>query len=450
VKTGVIALSFALGTGALARDPDEVDAPDPVESPAEPEPEPEPESEPSEAVAGPLAVDVVLPSGLRVIVARDTTLPVASVVLALETGTEDDPADRPGLVHALGYHLLQGNRELPPEGIARIAHDGGGVTSMAVGPAQIRYESLVPVSLLDDMMLAESKRLRSPSIDATLWKDSLGWARRDARRNRALPLDALAALHGADGLGHAGRNASADVKSMVPRAVAQELAERMSYARATLVVVSPLPPSEVLDRARPLFADLPEQARQVRDRYSAPRAEAGPRRFAQPEANGSTVAWPVPPGSEELERARIFCRVINRQRRIEPEPARARLRCHLDEDPRRAVLVLRATGVDDDPLALIRARLRRIFDGEDERLLEQQRQIVTRDFALELSTPLGLSRRLATTDPRSAPTAGDTSQRPLGQLTGLHATDRSTGHDVAFAQRYSIEAGMQIVASKEP
>jgi hypothetical protein len=440
VNTSLFVLGLALAATSRAQGPAETPSAtveDAARAPAEAVP-----------AAGPFAVDEVLPSGVRIIVARDRTLPVAAVVLALETGTEDDPSDRPGLVHALGYHLLQGNRELPPEGVARIAHDGGGVTSMAIGPAQIRYEALVPVSLLEDMMWAESQRLRSPSVDAGLWHDSLGWARRDARPNRALPPAAIAALHGADGLAHAGRNASAELEAMVPRAVAHELADRMSYARATLVVVSPLEPSDVLERARELFADLPEQPRQIRDRFSFPRVQDGPRRFTQPEANGSTVAWPVPPGSEELERARILCRVINRQRRVDPEPERARLRCHLDEDPRRAVLVLRASGVEE-PVDLVRDRLRRIFEGEDQRLLEQQRDIVARSFELELSTSLGLARRLATSDPRAAPSSATDPKRRLGELTGLDAT-RAESFGATLAERYPLEAGMQIVAPQEP
>ena len=37
-----------------------------------------------------------------------------AVVLAVEVGTRDDPDKLPGLVHALAYHLQQGNRELAP------------------------------------------------------------------------------------------------------------------------------------------------------------------------------------------------------------------------------------------------------------------------------------------------------------------------------------------------
>lgn len=463
MKAGALLVSLALSASASARasrDASEPPAPSGgrAEDPYEEAPLPPDASEPppdarelsatsdeKPAITGRTALDTVLPSGLRIVVARDGTLPVAAVVLAIETGTEDDPSDRPGLVHALAYHLLQGNRELPPGGVARIAHDGGGLTSLAVGPTQVRFESLVPMSLLDDMLWAESQRLRSPTVDEPLWNDTLGWARRDARRDWALPLEALAAVHGAEGLGHPGRKASPALRAMTPRAVAQELAQRMSYARATLVVVSPLEPAAVLARARPLFADLPESSRHVHDRFSPPLGTGGPRRIKVPEADGSILAWPVPPGSEQADWARVWCRVINRQRRGKEDPRRARLRCHLDEDPRRATLILRASGVED-PLELVRARIGRIAEGQDDRLVDRQQRIVAQQIDFALSTPLGLGRRLATLDPRASPSK--TTTHELARLTGLHALQQSDAYREPLAL-YRLEAAIQLIAADD-
>ncbi|MGB1274503.1 MAG: hypothetical protein ACPG77_02045, partial [Nannocystaceae bacterium] len=96
-------------------------------------------------------IDGILPCGLRVLVARDLSLPVAAVVLAIETGSEDDPEPRSGLAHALAYHLMQGNRELAPGEALATAHDGGGMVALSTGSSQIRFESVVPLSRLDAM-----------------------------------------------------------------------------------------------------------------------------------------------------------------------------------------------------------------------------------------------------------------------------------------------------------
>jgi hypothetical protein len=103
--------------------------------------------------------------------------------------------------------------------------------------------------------------------------------------------------------------------------------------------------------------------------------------------------WPVGPDPASLLQATVWCRALNRQRRHEGEPSRARVKCHLDVDPRRATLVVQATGVDD-PVALVRARLERL-EHDDAPLVERQRQAVLHQESLELRTPLPLARRLA-------------------------------------------------------
>src|SRR5690606_41541562 len=75
--------------------------------------------------------------------------------------------------------------------------------------------------------------------------------------------------------------------------------------------------------------------------------------------SGERFVWPVAPDPASLGQATVWCKAINRQRRAPSDPARARLRCHLDVDPRRATLVLHATGVED-PKALVQARIERL------------------------------------------------------------------------------------------
>ena len=72
-------------------------ASEPVAPAEPPAPTTSPTPEPAEAVADDvLTIDEILPCGLRIVAAQDKTLPVAAIVLAVETGTEDDPTDQPG------------------------------------------------------------------------------------------------------------------------------------------------------------------------------------------------------------------------------------------------------------------------------------------------------------------------------------------------------------------
>lgn len=215
------------------------------------------------AVAADQALEVVLDCGLRVLIARDRTLPVAAVILAVESGPEDDPEDTPGLTHALAYYLLYGNRELRPGESIDTVHAGGGVSSMAVGLAQVRYESVVPASRLEEILWIESQRLRSPTVAADAWKKALRDAAGDVPRQGILPPPGLAAVHRQESLGHSGRRPGPNLAGLNEGALSSQLRARFNYARATLVVVAPEDPRELLGAVERLFGDLPQAKRQV-------------------------------------------------------------------------------------------------------------------------------------------------------------------------------------------
>jgi hypothetical protein len=354
---------------------------------------------------------------------------------------------------------LQGNRELRPAGAPALVHDQGGVAGIAVGPAQVRYESLVPISALPDVLWLESQRLRAPTVSAELWSATLRWARRDTTRVWRAPLLAMAAAHGATGLEHEGRIVGPGLDEMVPRAVGQALAERFRYELATLVVVSPHPPAELRERIEGLFSELPAQPRHVRDRSPRWRAGTAPRVLPLVGEKGTELVWPVAPEPASLLEATVWCKALNRQRRHEGDPSRARVRCHLDVDPRRATLVVQSTGADD-PTALVRARLARLEPGGDDApLVERQRQAVLHEQALELRGPLPLARRLAgaaaeatgvdTTGDEQAPTKPAWRPRPVAALTGT-AVLAHPWTSRGFSPHLSLGASIHLVAPTPP
>jgi hypothetical protein len=417
-------------------------------------------AQPSEA-----ALDVILPCGLRVLAARDLSLPVAAVVLAVEVGFEDDPPEYPGLVHALAYHLYQGNRELRPGETIAAAQDAGGVHLLATGPGQVRFESLVPISHLPDVLFAESQRLRNPTVDRTRWDISLGWAAADAKLpTRFLPTN-FALLHGVPGLDHDGRAVSRNLSGIVLGSLAAQLASKFTYNRSTLIVVGPEDPAELLKKVTERFADLPPTARQVPARPPPPPrpplpqsdvptpAEPGktsaapgnhptavlaapgkppPAEPAPPAAPGNPpadapatrteiryLAWPVPANNLAAGWAGALCRALNRQKREANEPRNARLICDYEPDPRRGALLVRPVGVED-PIGFVRARLARLA-GSDAQLLTAQAAVVAQATRLRVRTPLGLARQLAASAPLpiDPPPAAAPIARPLDVITGL-------------------------------
>lgn len=377
-----------------------------------------------EVTEGPRVTDAVLPCGLRVIAAHDGSLPVASVVLAVDVGTEDDPEDHPGLIHALAFHLQAGNRELQPGEALASAHDVGGLSTMAVGHAQVRFESVVPVSQLDRMLWIEAMRLRAPTVNETLWLKSLNYARADRRPKYPVPADVMAELWARPGLAHDGHAVPRELGKMLPEAVAAQLAKHFGYRRATLIVVSPREPEKVVEAARQLFADLPTVPRDVRGLATASPTNAdAPRPVPTPGQKGDTLVWSVPPRPGARVWAEVVCATLNRQRRDPADGPKSRLRCTYIDDPRRPVIAVRAAGVDD-PAALAAARLARIEAGREVDLVTAQRDRIRRRLRGQLHVPAELARHLAQVDPTAVPRG--TSSRSLDALTGVAALDEPT------------------------
>jgi hypothetical protein len=420
------------GDGATTTEPAALDEVAPAPQPAEP----------AVQVASPThVVDVVLPCGLRVITAKDASLPVAAVVLALEIGTRDDPEKLPGLVHALAYQLQQGSRELGPGEAIATAHDVGGLAAMAVGPAQVRFESLIPVSQLDAQLRVESERMRAPNSGRELWLKSLSYARNDDGVKLLVPREAAAAAWQDPGLAHDGREVGKALGDMLDQAVGAQLARLYDYRVATLVVVGPEEPEVLLGRVEPLFADLSARPRKQPAPAVAPPAvgaTASVVRIAK--QNGDSMVWAVPGDPRSRAWAQVLCGTINRQARADSDPPKARVRCTFADDPRRPLMLLRAIGFDPaiGPEPLIAARLARITAVANNpgvepvlaTLIESQRERIDTELRFDLRTPLELASYLASAAERTGPAAGP---RTRDEILGLPiaAEPKPTGSETA-------------------
>ncbi|HLU46429.1 MAG TPA: hypothetical protein VK116_00045, partial [Planctomycetota bacterium] len=360
-----------------------------------------------EPIEGPVVVDRVLPCGLRVVAARDDSLPVASVVLAIETGTRNDPKDLPGLIHALAFQLWSGNRELRPGQPLADIQDYGGLGGMAVGFAQVRYQSLVPYAELERVLDVESERLRAPNTNARLWTKALSYARNDARLQTQTPLATMAAAWDDPSLGEDGRGTSKALADLVEGALAAKLAQYFEYSRATLVVVAPEDPRALLEKIEFRFADLPVHARSVDALPPFPAlATGGPRevpwqapstatparaRKAALAETGQRLVWPVRPTLSARALADATCRAINRL--PVARGARRMVTCNLHHDPRRPTFALQ--GASDDPVARISEALARVRDGDGVQVVMRERAYLGRRLALDTSDPLSLAIELA-------------------------------------------------------
>jgi hypothetical protein len=326
-------------------------------------------------------IDAVLPCGLRVRVAQDDSLPVAAVVLAIETGSVHDPEAHPGLVHALAFQLLMGGHELRPGQALADVRDFGGLATLAVGLGQVRFESLTPYAQLDRALAVEARRLRGPTTRHELWLKALSYARRDGRPRPPYPVEARAMLWNTPSLGHETREVHASLSSMPERAVGAQLAKLFPYARATLVVVAPAEPTETLAQIETHFAAFPKGERKLPPSAAPPTGSphGAPRSYAAPKQKGNTYLWPVPsdPGAQAW--AETLCATLNRIPAMPGEAKKTRVACTYAHDARYPALVIRGAG--KSPLRSIQTRLEALESGQFSR--QWKRAATARQQALE-------------------------------------------------------------------
>ncbi len=438
------------------------------------------------------ALEVTLPCGLRVVAAQDASLPVAAVVMAYEVGTEDDPKEFDGLVHALAYHLQMGGRDLAPgDAVGGIA-DVGGWASMAVGSAQVRFASLVPDSHLERAIWIESERARAPTTDDKLFKRALGQARGDGPLPGGVPRAALAAAWRRTSLQSSGRKPSAALSRMDNKALAAALAEHFELRAATLVIVSARPPAESIALARKTFSDLPAQPRRRRTtpapdalRGQAPGLLAGntampatagtpdtssggvnldeaaktgviegvktsgetvalppPSEVIVERAQGGAFVWPLAPTPSAIHWGQVLCDALGAQTRAKRQGSAAAaggakadgakpvedLRCRVDADPRRPAILLRLGRGGPASLDGLRERLKSLREAELSMLVASANQRLRRQRA-RLDTSLGLAVELALGDPTGPASIGEPASLRSHWLDLVHGSGSLTALD---------------------
>jgi hypothetical protein len=241
------------------------------------------------------------------------------------------------------------------------------------------------------------------------------------------------------------------VSSLEDNVVATKLADRFRYASATLAVIAPEDPRALVARVARNAADLPRVASTPIGRFVPPGPRDGPREVQLKRHRGNVLAWAVPPGSAELAWARVLCSALSRQRRSSAEPRRSRVRCRLQEDPRRATLIVTTTNIGD-PLELVRGRLQRITEGRERRLLERLQRTAVRELRRDLRTPLALARQLALRPfDDEAPEVGDVRARPLDDLTGVASLRDPEALAATIPSLLSVDAAIRLMpAPKDP
>ena len=121
------------------------------------------------AAAAPMQIPVEyfkLPNGLKVVLSRDTTAPVAVVAVYFNIGFRIEPKDRTGFAHLFEHMMFQGSENLGKMEFIKLVQSNGGVLNGSTRFDFTNYFEVVPAHTLETALWAEADRMKGLAITA--------------------------------------------------------------------------------------------------------------------------------------------------------------------------------------------------------------------------------------------------------------------------------------------
>src|SRR4051794_38200290 len=105
-----------------------------------------------------------LDNGLRVVLSRDTAMPVVSVVVYYDVGSRNERLGRTGFAHLFEHMMFQGSENVPKAGHFQYVFNNGGTMNGTTSTERTNYFETLPSSQLPLALWLESDRMRSLKV----------------------------------------------------------------------------------------------------------------------------------------------------------------------------------------------------------------------------------------------------------------------------------------------
>jgi len=105
-----------------------------------------------------------LDNGLRVVLSRDTAMPVVSVVVYYDVGSRNERFGRTGFAHLFEHMMFQGSENVPKAGHFQFIFNAGGTMNGTTSTERTNYFETLPANQLPLALWLESDRMRSLKV----------------------------------------------------------------------------------------------------------------------------------------------------------------------------------------------------------------------------------------------------------------------------------------------
>ncbi|MGE5412599.1 MAG: M16 family metallopeptidase, partial [Syntrophomonadaceae bacterium] len=124
-----------------------------------------------------------LGNGLKVVLSRDTTAPVAVVAVYYNIGFRIEPKDRTGFAHLFEHMMFQGSENLGKMEFIKLVQSNGGILNGSTRFDFTNYFEVVPSHALETALWAEADRMKGLAITADNLKNQQEVVKNEVRVN---------------------------------------------------------------------------------------------------------------------------------------------------------------------------------------------------------------------------------------------------------------------------
>ena len=124
-----------------------------------------------------------LDNGLKVVLARDTTAPTATVAVYYNIGFRIEPKGRTGFAHLFEHLMFQGSQNLGKMEFVKLIQKNGGVMNGSTRFDFTNYYQVVPANTVETVLWAEADRMRGLAIDQSNLTNQQGVVKNEVKVN---------------------------------------------------------------------------------------------------------------------------------------------------------------------------------------------------------------------------------------------------------------------------
>ena len=245
-----------------------------------------------------------LDNGLKVVISRDTTAPVATVAVYYNIGFRNEPRDRTGFAHLFEHMMFQASENLGKMEFARLVQRNGGVFNGSTRFDFTNYFEVVPSNVVETMLWAEADRMRGLAITQENLVNQQGVVTNEVKVNVLnQPYGGFPWLdmpQYANTNWHNAHNFYGDLKDLDAATledVKSFFAKYYAPSNAALVVVGDVDPVQTLAWVKKYFGPLPKRETPQQPDISEPRQDKE-KRATKPDALANRPAlaasWHMP------------------------------------------------------------------------------------------------------------------------------------------------------------